>query len=92
MNKVTFTMKRKIYDHLVRVVSKDDNGFCHFMPQVSDETIAAAHNVGMSVVRKIRQDEFGKLRGSTVSASGELNARVTQIEEYLTSKNPNWKG
>lgn len=88
---LSFTQKLKIHDQLKRVLHKDGDVW-KYAPGVSDTTIGEMFSVNKGTVMRLRQEAFGEVRPVSNGASlKEIRDRLTAIEEYLTSKNPNWR-
>lgn len=92
-NMIDFAKRLEIFKALEKVCVKDESreGFCYYTSGVSDETLAHSLGVTESNVRGLRQEMFGKLKVAKNPESADLERRVTQIEEYLTRKNPAWR-
>lgn len=89
---LTFSEKLKIHDHLKRVLTKNGD-IWQYAPGVDDHTVGEMFGVKPGIIIRLRQEAFGEIRTPRLSgpSSKELETRVTAIEEYLTSKNPNWR-
>ena len=78
---------------------------CTYDGGVSDDVVAKHFNASPATVRNLRKKFFGDLRIIRSSAEGNFRAsgsvykrvthldyRLTDIEDYLTRTDPNWKG
>ncbi len=86
------TLKEKIATHekLKEVLVKDGE-YWNYVHPWNDEAVAkfvGGHTTWASV-RDTRRKMFGNMR-ATIPNTGALEARITQIEDYLTRQNPNW--
>ena len=96
MTKVFLTQKQK-FDvglKLSQICIKTDNGAAVYAQGWSDEAVAQHFGAPVKAihVRSLRRDLVGNLNKQNGARKGEsYSSRLTAIEEYLTSKNPNWK-
>lgn len=97
---LTFSDRLKVYEMLKGVCIKVDDKHAVYKSGWNDIRVAEAIGGKFTRhhVRYIRTEMLGPthFRGpyakkdTTSTASPELEARITQIEEYLTRKNPGW--
>jgi hypothetical protein len=89
---LSFAERIKVFEALQKVCKKDEAniGFCIYSSGVTDTSLAKSLGVSEVNVRSIRQEMFGKTR-LTRNPDLSLDLRITQIEDYLTRKHPNWK-
>ena len=91
---ISLTQKLVIARKLEELCSKTSEGFCRWKPGWDDQKVAEA--VGSPVrwthVRNIRREIYGNDERRTAGArTSDITDRLTQIEDYLTRQNPNWK-
>lgn len=87
---LTFVQKTAIYEKLKEVCHKTGDGLCRYSEGWDDEKVSILIGVTSLGVRSVRRDMFGNTKRNKPDGDG-IKARITAIEEYLTSKNPNWK-
>ena len=84
--------KIEIHNFLKANMVVNEDGFARYLSGLNDEKCADKLGVTYAIVRKVRQEMFGNVRRTPGKGkSQELSDRITAIEEYLTSKNPNWR-
>jgi hypothetical protein len=91
---LSFSQRLAVLNKLKEVCTRTTDGFSRYAPGWDDDTVAAAMGkpVNSNHVRSLRQEMIGLTeRSRTQSDLASIEARVTQIEEYLTRQNPNWK-
>lgn len=91
---LTITQKLAIARKLDEVCSKTSEGFCRWKSGWDDQKVADARGapVRWTHVRNIRREVYGNdERRSVGKIDSSLSERLTQIEDYLTRVNPNWK-
>ena len=96
MTKVFLTQKQKfdIGVKLSQICIKNENGQAVYAQGWSDEKVAEFFGAPVKPinVRSLRRELVGNVYKQDGLRKGESYARrITAIEEYLTSKDPNWK-
>lgn len=89
--RLSFSQKTPIYEKLKEVCFKTGEGICKFAENWDDRRVAELLKVPEGSVRSVRREMFGHTRKNGSVGKLLLEERITAIEEYLTSKNPNWK-
>lgn len=90
---LTFSQKYAAYEELKKHCVKKD-GFAVYDLDWDDARVAAVcgNPVNDVHIRGLRREGIGNLRtGESVKANPALEQRITDIEEYLTRQNPNWR-
>lgn len=99
-NKSHLTFKQKMQLHEImktHIVKQQDGLYKYINGIVNDIDMAEKASkiidcrITGPIVRKLRDDMFGKVKPTPNVANGDLDKRVTAIEEYLTRKNPTWR-
>ena len=101
-NKAYSTLANKILiaKKLEEVCTKTIDGFAKYASGWNDRKVAdlLGKSINANHVRHVRQEIVGNTERTAkpkiqppISLS-DLETRITQIEDYLTSKNPTWKG
>ena len=98
--RLTFSDRIKVFEALKGVCVKIDANHSAYKSGWNDARLADAIGGGVTKhhVKFIRVEMLGpshsrgpyEKKASRPTASPELEARITQIEEYLTRKNPGW--
>lgn len=88
---LSFSERMNIYNFLIPLIKKLDDGFCEYIGTDNDASVAAHLKRSLVNVSGIRMEMFGRLRLVRSPISAQVEERLTAIEEYLTRKDPDWR-
>lgn len=87
-----FKARLEIHEKLKGVIIPTGPDLCTYAEGWSDNRVAQELGCAPSNVKGVRAEVFGKLRQAAGGPrSGDVEERLTQIEDFLTSKWPDWK-
>ena len=87
----------KVYDFLKDKIADVPNQkgilMCEFAQGWDDQRVAQVLKISEKTVSNIRREMFGKIKDTAITSEkrGSLDARITQIENYLTSQSAKWR-
>lgn len=91
--KSTLTLKARIEIHekLKEVIIPLGDGTCTYKDGWNDRLVAERFKCVENNVAGVRREMFGGLKKATTTIATGIEERLTQIEDFLTSKWPDWK-
>lgn len=76
----------------LETVCRKEGDYAVYEKGYDDHSIADKFSVSFRTVANVRRQTIGPMRSVAENEADEsLEKRITDIEEYLTRKNPNWR-
>lgn len=88
---LTFAQRLKIHERLKQMATSDGNGTCTYKEGFSDDVVAKEFGFSRSNVAGVRRETLGDIRKARTVAAHGIEDRITMIEDFLTSKWPDWR-